>query len=310
LEKFIYDGYKAHKSYKEMLIGARSGLDITVDELMRIEKIIYPLIKQHQSIHVIVENHKDEIMLDEKTLYTYIKAGLFDIKPIDLPNMVKMKPRKQKRSVKVETKCRDNRTYRDFLAFMEQNPDTPVVQIDTVIGKKGSFESVLLTIHFVEAELMLAFKRDANTTRSVTDIFNKLYDILGKKTFMDMFQVIVTDNGSEFSNPSAIEIGPDGDQRTRIFYADPSAPYQKGACENNHSLVRRILPKGTSFNSISQNDVNLVMNHVNSYLRKKLKNRTPFEVFSFLHDQIILEKLNIHRLAPDEISLSPTLLKK
>ncbi len=60
------------------------------------------------------------------------------------------------------------------------------------------------------------------------------------------------DNGSEFSNPSAIELDLQGNQRTRIFYCDPQAPYQKGAAENNHSLIRRIIPKGTSLDCFTQ----------------------------------------------------------
>ena len=30
-----------------------------------------------------------------------------------------------------------------------------------------------------------------------------------------------------------------------MFYCDANAPYQKGSCENNHELIRRIIPKGT-----------------------------------------------------------------
>ena len=62
-----------------------------------------------------------------------------------------------------------------------------------------------LTIHFVDTSLMLAFLRDANTSKSVTDIFNMLDESLGKTLFKRLFPVILTDNGSEFSNPKAIE---------------------------------------------------------------------------------------------------------
>jgi IS30 family transposase len=75
--------------------------------------------------------------------------------------------------------------------------------MDSVIGSKGG--KCLLTIHFVETSLMLAFLRDANTSKSVTDIFEMLYDKLGKPLFKRLFPVILTDNGSEFSNPKAIE---------------------------------------------------------------------------------------------------------
>jgi IS30 family transposase len=310
LEKFIYTATEAQGTYEETLIISRNGIATSVEEIIRIDKIISPLLKQGQSVHVILVNHKDEIMLDETTLYSYIKAGLFDAKSTDLLNMVKMRSRKTKPEIKIEKACREGRRYRDFLAYMEENPDTPIVQVDSVEGTKGGGEPVILTIHFVEAELMLAFKRDANTARSVTDIFNRLYTLLGKETFRNLFQVCLADNGSEFSNPTALEFDPDGERRTKVFYTDPGAPYQKGACENNHSLIRRVIKKGTSLKVYTQDDFNLLMNHINSYTRKKLNNRTPFDTFSFLHNPLILKKLGVTLISPDDVNLTPSLLKK
>jgi IS30 family transposase len=157
---------------------------------------------------------------------------------------------------------------------------------------------------------MLAFKRDANTARSVTEIFDRLYTLLGKETFQNLFRLCLTDCGSEFSNPSALEFDNGGERRTRIFYTKPGAPYQKGACENNHSLIRRVIAKGTSLKAYSQADFDLLMNHINSYTRKKLNNRSPFETFSFLHDPLILEKLGVIFINPDDVTLKPSLLKK
>jgi IS30 family transposase len=249
-------------------------------------------------------------MLDEKSIRNYMKQGLLAAKPIDLLNTVKMKPRKTKAEVKVERACREGRTYRDLLKFTEENPDTPVVQLDTVEGIKGSGEPVILTVHFVETELMLAFKREANTARSVTEIADRLYGILGGDTFAMLFPLCLADNGSEFSNPSALEFGSDGKRRTRLFYTNPGAPYQKGACENNHSLIRRVIPKGTSLKEYSQDDIDLMMNHINSYVRKKLNNRTPLEVFSFIRGSLIPEKLGLVRIEADDVTLNPSLFRK
>jgi len=310
LEKFVYIATEAHRTYEQTLIISRDGIALPAAELVRLDGIISPLLKQGQSVHAILENHKDEIMLDEKTVYTYIKAGLFSADVFDLLNTVKMRPRKKKSGIKVERACREGRRYRDFLNFMEENPDTAVVQMDTVAGAVGADEPVLLTIHFVEAELMLAFKRKANTAKSVTEVINSLYERLGAECFRDLFPVILCDNGSEFSNPSAIEKDADGGVRARVFYTDPGAPYQKGACENNHSLIRRVIKKGASLKIHSQKDIDLLMNHINSYVRKKLKNRSPFEVFSFLHCPSVLEILGIIKIAPDEVTLTPSLLLK
>jgi IS30 family transposase len=306
----VYTATEAHKLYEKNLTDSRDGTATDADEIMRIDRIVSPLLMKGQSIHVILENHKDEIMLDEKTVRNYVNKGLFTAKTIDLLNTVKMRPRRKKAAVKVERAYRDGRTYRDFLAFTAQNPDMPVVQLDSVEGTKGQGEPVLLTIHFVEAEMMLAFKRDANTARSVIEIFDRLYGLLKKKAFVRLFQLCLSDCGSEFTSPSALETGPDGERRTRLFYTDPGAPYQKGACENNHSLIRRVIPKGTSLKDYSQEDINLLMNHINSYPRKKLNNRSAFDTFSFFHDTLILEKLGAVRIKPDDVTLNPSLLRK
>ena len=53
-----------------------------------------------------------------------------------------------------------------------------------------------------------------------------------------LFKVCLADNGTEFSNPRAIEYDRQGNLRTHIFYCDPSSPYQKGSAERNHEFIR------------------------------------------------------------------------
>jgi len=308
LEKFIYRAREAQKTYLDTLAGSRDGISVTQPELERLDKIISPLILKGHSPHVICRNNKDEIMLDEKTLYKYIDAGLFSVKNLDLQRKVKFKPRKRKALLKIEPACRHGRTYRDFLAFMEQRPDTAIVQMDSVEGKKGDGESVLLTIHFVMSQFMLAFIREANTARSVNENIDRLFSLLGPDVFINLFPLCLLDNGSEFSAPSAIEFDSEQRRRTTVFYCDPSAPYQKGAIEHNHTLLRRVIPKGRSLNGYTQKDIDLLMSHVNSYPRKKLNDLSPFEAFSFFHNAAIIEKFGIWRISPNEVNLTPGLL--
>lgn len=121
----------------------------------------------------------------------------------------------------------------------------------------------------------------------------------------------MTDNGSEFSNPSKIEFdNATGEQRTKIFYCHPASPYEKGSCEVNHELLRRILPKGTSFNELTQEDINLIMSHINSYKRKKLNNESPYSIFSKMYGNDTANQLGIKEIKPNKVSLSKNLLKK
>lgn len=247
-EKTVYDAGDAHIAFSENISEARSGILSSETELLRLNALISPLVKNGQSVHQIYASHVNELTCSEKTIYNYIDACLFDVRNIDLPRKVKYRPRYKKPEFKVDKGCRIGRTYDDFQVVMEKNPDLPIVQMDSVIGSRGG--KVLLTIHFVETSLMLAFLRDANTSQSVIDIFCDISSTLGRENLTKLFPVILTDNGSEFSNPKAIEYDCDGKLQTRIFYCDPSSPHQKGAIEVNHELIHRILPKGTSFDSL------------------------------------------------------------
>jgi IS30 family transposase len=309
LEKAFYYADTAQKEYETLRSESRTGITIDEGEIKRLDNFISPLIYRGQSIHHICTHYTDTIMCSEKTIYNYISYNLFTTRNIDLPRKVRYRKRKKsKDSFKVDKSCRIGRTYKDFITYMNDNPDTSVVQIDTVEGVKGG--KVLLTIHFKEIEFMITFLRNVNTSQSVIDIFDDLYWELNPDNFDKLFPVILTDNGSEFSNPSAIEFDKMGNRRTRIFYCDPSFPYQKGSIENNHELIRRIIPKGTNLDNFSQDDITLMMNNINSYARKKLNNRPPHQLFSLLYGDKILKKLGAVLIAPSEIILKPELLKK
>ena len=61
---------------------------------------------------------------------------------------------------------------------------------------------------------------------------------------------------------------------------------------------------------MKQDDVTLVMNHVNSYSREKLANKTPYDALRFLHGQDVMDKLGAKLILPNEVILRPELLKK
>ena len=309
LLKHIYDPAEAHEMAHHAIAESRTGILSNEDDIARINGIISPLVKNGQSLHQIYLDHVDEIMCSEKTLYNYVDAQLFDIRNIDLPRKVKYRPRYKRPEFKVDRGCRIGRSYADFQKFLGDHPETTIVQMDSVIGRVGG--KCLLTIHFVETSLMLAFLRDANTSASVIQMINLLDKTLGARTFSRLFPVILADNGSEFSNPKEIEQRETVPRRrTNVFYCDPSVPYQKGACEVNHEFIRRILPKGSSFDDLTQKDIFLMMDHINSYKRKKLNNRSPYETFSFYYGEDVLKKLGCRPVAAENIILKPKLLKK
>jgi IS30 family transposase len=308
LGKSVYKAVPANEEAALLLRESRSGIALAEEEIQRIDGIVTPLVRQGQSIHHICSTNTDSVMCSERTIYNYVNDLVLTVKNIDLPRKVRYRPRKRaNKRFKVDKACVAGRSYKDFLVFIENNEDSAVVQMDTVEGRKGG--KVLLTTCFVNSSFMLAYLRDANTSKSVTDIFQMLWEMLGKKYFMELFPVILTDNGSEFSNPTAIEFNEANNRRTHLFYCNPSSPFEKGVIENNHEFIRRILPKGTSFDSLTQSDIQRMLNHVNSYKRKKLNNKSPHETFAFLHGEEVLRRLGAELISPRNIILKPELLE-
>lgn len=308
LEKHLYSASAAQQEYELIRSESRSGICLVESEALQLDSLISPLLKKGQSIHHICVSNPSEIMFSEKTIYNYVDAGIFSARNIDLPRKVSYKPRRSSHdSFKVDKSCRIGRTYQDFQDFLSGWPDCPVVQMDSVVGRKGG--KVLLTLHFIKSEFMLAFLRDRNTAASVFWIIEKLYRELRPDRFMEIFPVLLGDNGCEFSDPLSLEMDGENNQRTRVFYCDPSAPYQKGAAENNHEFIRRVLPKGTSFDGLEQTDITRMMNHINSYKRANLGNRSPYEMFRLFYGQEILDALGATSIPPNDITLRPELLK-
>ena len=308
LEKRYYYADKAQKEYLEVLSEARSGMALSEDELHYLDKIISPLIRQSQSPHHVCVTNPDTIMVSESTVYRLIDAGAITARNIDLPRKVRFRKRRKTVQMKVDKACRIGRTYDIYLNYLADNPDKLVTELDTVEGVKGS--KVLLTIHFVKAEMMLAFLRDYNNSKSVIDIFNRLYTILGHDRFTFVFQVCLTDNGSEFSNPKAIEFNNQGERRTSVFYCDPNASFQKGSAERNHEFIRMFIPKGEDFTAYTQDDISLMMDHINSYSRGSIGNKCPYEMFSFLYGQELLDLLGCHRIPPKDVTLNRSIFHR
>ena len=307
LRKRYYLHNPAHANYRDILVGAREGANITQGELLALDELVSPLVRGGQSVHHVLANNPDRLGVHEKTVYRYIAGGLLRAKNGDMPRVCMLKPRSRKPvEHKVDTKCRVGRTYADYQAFMAAAPDTRVVEMDSVIGRVGG--KVLLTLMFRDCGLMLGFLRDRNDSQSVIDAFALLWELAGPGLFRTLFPVLLTDNGSEFSNPRALENAPDGSPRSRLFYCDPCASWQKGSVERNHEFLRLVLPKGTSFDGLAQADINTVLSHVNSYSRPALNDKAPFDLFSFIYGEDLLVGLGLRRIPANGILLKPALL--
>ena len=307
LKKKYYYASEANDTASTLRKESRSGLNLTEEELHEIDSLLSSRIKLGQSIHHIFSTSKDELTICERQAYTLVNSGFISARPIDMPRTVRIRPRKKKsKEVKVDKKCRVNRTYDDYLKYMKEHSDETVLEGDTVEGIKGG--KCILTLSWPAWSFQIGILREHNNSSSVTNIVDNFYNKLGDELFHKIFPCVwLLDNGSEFSNPIAIE-----KYGIKVFYCDGSSPYQKGFCENNHEHIRRVLPKGTSFDDLDQEFFDLLFSHINSLVRKKLNDQSPFDLFSLIlkDGSILSDTFNIQKIDADKVELKPSLLQK
>jgi IS30 family transposase len=106
--------------------------------------------------------------------------------------------------------------------------------------------------------------------RSATQVKDKLCALLQAYPV----RTITFDNGTEFSAHQAIA----EQLNAGVYFARPKAPWQRGLNENTNGLLRQYLPKGASLNSVTERDLDHIMQRLNHRPRKALGFKTPYEV--------------------------------
>ena len=319
-DKFYYNPEKAHNEYKETLVDARRGVNLTTSEAKLIGDTVKPLLEHGLSPYAILKSHP-ELNICEKTLYNYIEGGILrevsNVTVMDLRRQVKR--RLPKKITACYKKRKDNkylkgRTYNEYQEYIAKNSNCFVVQMDTVYNNvsEGPF---IQTFKFTFCGLMIALYHDTKTAEEMAKGVDLLEEILGKSLFTKYVNVILTDRGTEFSAAERMETSSDGTRRTRVFYCDPMQSGQKGSLENNHIALRYILPKETNLKSLgltNQTVLNIAVSHINSMPLEKLGGKSPLETADFMwHDLYMrLMAFGIRQIEKDKIILKPYLLKK
>ncbi len=309
-QRWFYDAERAYDDYRFTLKDSREGLDITTKEAERIGNIIAPLVKNGQSLYTIVENHP-EIGICEKTLYNYITAGVFSRNGIIDLNL-RLKTSRKRPKPKISIKPRENRsylkgrTYKDYLEFLELHPDASVVEMDTVYNdvSNGPF---IQTFEFVETDIMIAVLHKEKNAAAMVDGLRFIKENL-QEDFQTFVQIILTDRGTEFVDAKSFE-----KMGVKVFYCDPMQSSQKPNVENNHVMLRWILPNKKNLTELglrSQEDLDLIFSHINSYKRKALKGKSAIDILKFYYGSDILKKFRLEEIEADSILLRPELIKK
>ena len=309
LDKYFYYASKANENYLYTLVDSRQGVNLDYPELKQIATIIKPLLNKGQTIYQILENHK-EITQCSKTLYTYIEMGLFKEFGIDnfsLKKKVSRRIKSKKLKKRRQPVNYEGREYKDYLEYVKSHPLEHTTEMDTVYNSQSG--PYIQTFIFENTGLMIGFLHKEKTSVSMASTLDKLQEVL-EDDYYTHFSLLLTDRGSEFEKYDLFENNYQTDEaRGHIFYCDPQRPDQKPHVENNHNLVRNILPNKRNLDKLTQEDLNLMFSHINSVPRASLGGRTPYEVFTYFYGDDVLKKLNIQKIEKDMVTLQPYLLK-
>ena len=306
--KFSYNAKMAQQNYKDKLKESREGISISPEDMTELDNLVSPLLLNGHSISSVFIRHEDEIPVSERTLYSYVNDCRLTARNIDMPRKVHFKQRYKHDNSRNREPFAIGRTYKNYKDYMAENPEVSVCEIDTVIGTPGG--KCLFTLIFQSCNLMIAILIDDKSQASIINAYNSICDAIGVELFSELFAVTLTDRGTEFSNPYALEHDSQGNEKTKVFYCDPYCSWQKPHVERNHEFIRQILPKGSSFDNLTQDDVTLMMNHINSYPRKSLNNHSPYEVAQMLLGETFLKAVNFSKIPADEVILKPSLIRK
>ena len=319
LDKYFYNAEYANDEYKYDLVDFRQGINLTTNEAKDLANILKPLLDQGQSLYQIKSSH-NEIKQSIKTLYNYIESGVFKKYGIDnfsLKEQVNRKQFNDKYKKRKQPVNYENHKYSDYLIFRKENPETPVVEMDTVLNNLSG--PYIQTFEFENTGIMIGFIHKEKTSESMSKTLDYLEKKLGHNLYCELFSLILTDRGVEFEKIDLFQFNSEtGELRTNIFYCDAYKSSQKPHVENTHNYVRDIIPNEMNLSDITQEDLDLVFSHINSTPRKIYRGKTPYEMFEFLYGteenpnrgKEILDKLDMKEIKRDEVILKPYLVNK
>lgn len=283
---------------------------ISSEDMNSINEALLEGIRQNgQSLHHLYESNPFlKNICSERTIRRYIYKGYLSVKAHELPRYVRYSHKYEttkKKIINVERML--GRTYSDFLNYVKENPKSNVWEYDSVIGKIDD-KKAILTITFPETRFQFGLLISKDSSKSVTAKIRNLQSKLGD-LYSKVFEVCLSDNGSEFAKFHELEFDECGVLVSKVFFTNPYKATDKSHCERNHEFIRYLIPKGHSLDFLTQEKVNLMFSHINSYVRASNKNKTPYELTAKKFGEEFMDAIGIKRIRRKDVCLKPSLIR-
>ncbi len=302
--KFYYKAKEANEQYLKNLVESRTKLHYTEIELEILNNDFYCLVINTKSIyHSLCVINSMGFNFSIKSIYRQIKNNSLRLKSSDLPRTNRtIKKEEIDKNYKRDIK---GHTYENYLIIIKENPNIIEWQMDCVQGIQGKNEQVFLTLQIVKIKFLFIFLLKRQTNDEVIKQLKLFNELLKSDKLNKLIELLLTDNGHEFINLDKLieTIG-----HKHIYYCHPYSSYEKGSIENNHQLLRRIIPQGVSLNIYSEKDIHLICSHINSLYREELDGKCPFDLIDDYLTKDTIKKLGYSKIEAKEVKLIPELL--
>jgi IS30 family transposase len=178
----------------------------------------------------------------------------------------------KKRRVKYGTRCSNGLKNRVSISkrdkIVEEKKRLGDFEMDTIIGK-GKRGAITTIVDRASAFVKISIP----TTKKAIDIEKESLRLL--TPFKEIIHTITSDNGLEFANHENISKA----LNCNYYFCHPYSSWERGLNEYTNGLIRQYIPKGSSFENITQERIQEIEDKINHRPRKNLGWRTPYEVF-------------------------------
>lgn len=213
--------------------------------------------------------NKFDDMPSTKTVYNWIELGLMKVKNIDLHLKLRRKPKsKPKERKKILGKSIDERPKE-----VDNRQEFGHWEGDGIVGANQQGHLITLVERKTDTGIIFDVK-DKKSCR-IVDVLAHLKQRFGE-CYDKAFKTITFDNGSEFSRSDQME----NITNTSIYYAHPYSSWERGINENWNGMVRRFLPKGSSFVDLDKDFLDRIAHYINTMPRKRIGYLTSLDLWN------------------------------
>ena len=275
IEIYVYSADIAQQKKEEN--DTAKGTNLKIGSNIKLAHYIEEQIKNNKTSPEVIALRIKKLNLGAelcyKTIYNYIDKEILNVSRKDL---VYGKYEKKEKNKKEESDAikpnKEGKTIHDRPKEIEAREELGHWEMDLVEGKKGENEPCILVISERKTRLEIMELLKDKTAKSVAMALDKIERKMGVIRFRETFKTITTDNGSEFRSWKLIEASYRGSnkRRTMQYFADAYSSWQRGTNENINKMIRRFLPKGTSFKGLTNKDIKKIEEWINNYPRKIL----------------------------------------